>query len=83
MTPRGVRQRRNDVKSSYSSLLDEREKIIEALSARERKIIRDEEKKAIKAERRQQERVERQQDEARARQEEIHERLRQGRLEKE
>ena len=41
ITPRGVRQWRNDVKSSYSTLLDEREKIIEALRARERELIRD------------------------------------------
>ncbi|CAB4036892.1 RNA cytidine acetyltransferase-like, partial [Paramuricea clavata] len=73
MTPRGVRQWRNDVKSSYSTLLEEREKIIEALRERDQEIKQDEEMKAIEAEKRQQERVERQQDEARARQEEIDE----------
>ncbi len=83
MTPRGVRQWRNDVKSSYSTLLEEREKIIEALRARDQEIKQDEEMKAIEAEKRQQERVERQQDEARARQEEIDERLRRERHEKE
>ncbi len=83
MTPRGVRQWRNDVKSSYSTLLEEREKIIEALRARDQEIKQDKEMKAIEAEKRQQERVERQQDEARARQEEIDQRLRRERHEKE
>ena len=78
MTPRGVRQWRNEIKSSYSELLKDRAKIVEVLRVREEEIKRDQEAEAMEAEKRQQER---QQHEARARQEEFDERLRQERLE--
>ena len=55
VTPRGVRRWRNDLKSSYSMLLEEREKIVEALRSREQEIKQEQETKAIEAEKRQQE----------------------------
>ena len=83
MTSRGVRQWRNEIKSSYSELLKDRAKIVEVLRVREEEIKRDQEAEAMEAEKRQQERVERQHHEARARQEEFDERLRQEKLETE
>ena len=79
MTPRGVRQWKNEIKSSYSKLLKDRAKIVEVLGVREEEIKRDQEAEAMEAEKRQ-ERVERQQHETRARPQEFDERLRQERL---
>lgn len=83
MTPRSVRQWRNEIKSSYAYLLQEKSKITEALSVRQKEIKRNEDERVFEAQTRQQERAEQQRQEARARQEEFDERVRQERLERE
>lgn len=65
-----VRQWRNEIKASYSHLLEERAKITKALRLKQLDVKQDEEMRIIDAEKRQQEKAERQQQEARARQEE-------------
>lgn len=66
-----MRQWQNEIKASYSHLLEERAKITKAFKRlKQLDVKQDEEMRIIDAEKRQQEKAERQQQEARARQEE-------------